>query len=131
MAVIARLLPPSLDNAYRGRRFALWWFGAVVAVRILQSVAVFFNGRSIARSADGIPLETYAPDAAQTVLSLFTLVSLARLVIALLCILVLVRYRAAVPLMFVVLLASFLGSQLILALIPLVSGGGPPPPILH
>ena len=129
--MIERLFPPTLDNTYRGRKLGLWIFGLVVAVRILQSVAVFVNGRSIALSADGIPLGTYPPDAAQAALSLFTLVSLARFVIALLCVLVLVQYRAAVPLMYVVLLAGFLGSQLVLELLPIASAGKPAAPVVN
>jgi hypothetical protein len=129
--VFNRLLPPTIDNAYRGRKLGLWLFGLVVAVRILQSLAVFVNGRSVALSADGIPLGTYPPDAAQTALALFTLVSLARLVIALLCVLVLVRYRAAVPLMFTVLLLGFLGSQLVLKLVPIAGVGMPAAPVVN
>ena len=129
--MIERLFPPTLDNTYRGRKLGLWLFGLVVALRITQSVAVFVDGRSIALSADGIPLGTYPPDAAQTALSLFTLVSLARFVVALLCVLVLIRYRAAVPLMFVVLLAGFLGSQLVFKLIPIASVGKPPAPVVN
>ena len=129
--MIERLLPLILDNAYRGRKPGLWLFGVAVAVRILQSVAVFVDGRSIALSADGIPLGSYPPDAAQAALALFTLVSLARLVVALLCVLVLVRYRAAVPLMFTVLLVGFLGSQLVLKLLPIASAGKPAAPIVN
>ena len=60
-----RFLPRRIDNTYRGQRAALWLFGLVVAVKMLQGVMVVFNGYSIARSADGIPLETFPPAAAQ------------------------------------------------------------------
>ena len=54
--MLDRLLPPRIDNAYRGRTLALWLFGLVVALKMLQSVVVLANGSSIARSADGIRL---------------------------------------------------------------------------
>jgi len=56
-----QLLPPRIDNVYRGHRLALWLFAVVVAVRIAQGLLVIFGGASIARSADGIPLETFTP----------------------------------------------------------------------
>jgi hypothetical protein len=71
-----RLLPKPIDNTYSGSKIALWLFGLVVFVHILQSVVVIVNGHSIAQSADGIPLETYPAAAAQTILAIFMVSSL-------------------------------------------------------
>jgi hypothetical protein len=126
-----KLFPQPIDNTYRGYKAALWLFGLVVGVRITQSVAVIFNGYSTARDADGIPLDTYTPAAAQTVVALFAQGSLWRLIFCLLCVLVLVRYRSAVPLMFALLLLNYLASQLIFQFVPLVRTGTPPGPIVN
>lgn len=126
-----RLLPRSVDNTYNGRRLALWLFALVVAVRIVQSVLIIFNGYSTVQRADGIPLDTYPPDAAQTVVSLFALYALVRLILSLLCVLVLVRYRGAVPFMLAVLLLNYLAVQLILQLVPLIRVGTPPGSIVN
>ena len=125
------LFPQRFDNTYRGYQVALWLFGLVVSVRIVQSVAVIFNGYSTARDADGIPLDTYTPAAAQTVLALFAQGSLWRLTFCLLCVLVLVRYRSAIPLMFSLLLLNYLAAQMILQFVPLVRTGTPPGPIVN
>ena len=117
------LLPRSVDNTYRGRKLALWLFAVVVAVRILQSVFVIFNTYSTVKGADGIPLDTFPPAAAQTIVGLFALSGLYRLILSLLCVLVLVRYRAAVPFMCVALLLNNLAAQLILSFVPLVRAG--------
>ena len=111
---------------YHGHNHALWLFALVVSVRIIQSVVIIFNGYSVAKSADGIPVDTYAPAAAQTIVALFALGALYRLIISLLCVLVLVRYRSAIPFMFALLLLSYLASQLILQFIPIVRTGTPP-----
>ena len=129
--MLDKFLPERIDNAYCGHKLALWLFALVVALRITQSVSIVFNGYSVAKSADGIPLDTYAPAAARTVVALFTLSALSRLIIALLCVLVLVRYRSAIPFMFVVLILSYLGSQLILWLLPIDSTGTPPGPFVN
>ena len=129
--MLNQLLPARLDNTYRGRKLALWLFGVVVLIKSIQSVAIMVNGYSIARSADGIPLETYPPAAAQTILALFAIFSLNRLLISLICVLVLVRYRSAIPSMFVVLALGYLGGEIILRFIPIVRVGTPPGPIVN
>ena len=126
-----RLLPQPIDNTYRGHKVALWLLGFVVGVMILQSVFVIFNGYSTVRDADGIPLDTYTPAAAQTVVALWAQRGLSRLIISLLCILVLVRYRSAVPLMFALLLLNYLAGQLVFQFVPLVRTGTPPGPIVN
>ncbi len=129
--MFGKLFPQSVDNTYRGYGAALWLFGLVVAVRITQSVLIIFNGYSVARDADGIPLDTFPPAAAQTVVALFALSALYRLILSLLCVLVLVRYRRAVPLMFAVLALNYLAAQLILRFLPLASTGTPPGPVVN
>ena len=129
--MLNQLLPPRLDNTYRGRKLALWLFGLVVLIRSIQSVMIIVNGYSIARSADGIPLETYAPAAAQTILALFAISSLNRLFISLVCVVVLVRYRSAIPSMFALLALTYLAGEVILRFIPIVRVGTPPGPIVN
>jgi hypothetical protein len=123
---VSRFFPRAIDNRYSGSKIALWLFGLVVFVHIVQSGMVIVNGHSIAQSADGIPLENYPAAAAQTILAIFTVSSLRRLIISLMCAVVLFRYRSAVPLMFVVLGLNYLGGQLIFQFIPIVRVGTPP-----
>lgn len=66
-----KVLPQSLDNTFPGHQAALWLFGVVVGVRIVQSLSVIFNGYGTAKSADGIPVETYTPEAAGQIVALF------------------------------------------------------------
>ena len=120
------LLPRAIDNTYRGRRVALWLFGLVILWRIAQSVLLIFNGYSTVKGAAGIPLDAYPPAAAQTILALFALYALDRLFISLLGVLVLVRYRGAIPFMFALLLLSYLAGEPSLRFVPLVRVGTPP-----
>ncbi len=126
-----KLLPQSFDNTYRGYRAALWLFGLVVGVKIVQSLSVIFNGYGTARGADGIPIATYTPDAAQQMVALFAQGSLWRLTFGLLGVVVLVRYRSGVPLMLALLLLNYLASQLILQFVPLARAGTPPGPYVN
>lgn len=126
-----KLLPQRIDNTYRGYKVALWLFGLVVGVRIMQSLSVIFNGYNTAKDADGVPVTAYTPEAAQQMVALFAQGSLWRLTLGLLCVLVLVRYRSAVPLMFALLLLNYLASQLIFQFIPLMRTGTPPGPYIN
>ena len=126
-----KLFPQPIDNTYRGYRVALWLFGLIVGVTIIQGVFVIFNGYSTIMGADGIPLNTYPPAAAQTIVALWALRGLSRLIICLLCVLVLVRYRSAIPFMFGLLILNYLAGQLILQFIPMVRTGTPPGPIVN
>ena len=129
--MFGKLLPQPIDNTYRGSKPALWVFGLVVGLRTLQSLAVIFNAHSTAINADGLPLDTYPPAAAQTAVALFALASLWRLTFCSVCVFVLVRYRSAVPLMFVVLILNFLAAQLLFWFVPLPRTGTPPGPYVN
>lgn len=124
--MFARLLPDRLDAAYSGHRLGLWLFGLVVAVLCLQSTMSVVAAPSILQSADGIPLTRYAPDAAQTVVALFALLGFAKLLLPLLGVVVLARYRSAVPAMFVALLVARLGAQVVLRVHPIARVGSSP-----
>ena len=129
--MVDKLLPQPIDNEYSGSKIALWLFGLIVFVHVLQSVMVLVSGQMVAQSADGIPLENYPAAAAQTILAIFMVSSLRRLIIALICAVVLFRYRSAVPLMFVVLGLSYLGGQVIFQFVPIVRVGTPPGVIMN
>jgi len=80
----------------------------------------------VARSADGIPLDTFTPAGAQAVISIFALLGLSQFMICLLGVAVLARYRALVPFMFALLLLEFLSRRVILLVLPIVRTGTPP-----
>ena len=129
--IFSRLFPARIDNAYQGSRIALLILGLLIAVRTMQSVMILVNGYSIAQSADGVPLETYPAAAAQTIVALFALSGVNRLVISLVCVVVLVRYRRAVPLMFLLLLVTYSAGQLVGRVNPIVRVGQPPAAIMN
>lgn len=129
--MFARLFPPILDNAYRGSKIALWLLGLVVGLKATQSLAIFFNGHRTAIDADGIPLDTYPAAASQTILALFAMGSLWRLLVCVAGVVVLWRYRSAVPLMLALFLTQYLASQLLLQFVPLVHVGTPPGPVIN
>jgi hypothetical protein len=121
-----RLLPRHIDNAYHGYKAALWLFAVIVLMKSAVGLNSIFNGRSVALSADGIPLDTYTPAGAQAVVSAFAAWGLAQFVICLICLLALVRYRAMVPLMFTLLLLEHLCRRLLFWVMPIARTATPP-----
>ncbi len=121
-----QLLPHRIDNTYRGHKLALWLFALLVLLKVIMSLNSIFNGYSVVTSADGIPLDTFPAAAAQAVVTLFAILGLSNLMICLLCMLVLVRYRSMIPFMFALLLLEHLSRRLIINLMPIVRSGTPP-----
>ncbi len=124
--MLDRLLPPRLDNDYRGHKLALWLFGLVVLMKLGMSIGTILNGRVVASTTDGIPLETYGPAGAQTVVALLALLGAAQLLLALVCVVALVRYRAMVPSLLALLVLDYLIRRVVLRFIPIVRTGTPP-----
>jgi hypothetical protein len=120
------LFPQRLDATYRGSRPALWLFALVVAVKTVQSLGAIFNGYTTAIAADGIPLDTFAPDAAAAMLSIFARSGVRHLMLCVVGIVVMVRYRALIPLMFTLFVLEYLGVTLTLRFIPIHGTGTPP-----
>ena len=123
--MLKQFLPSTADNTFRGQKLALWLLGLVALLKGVMGLNTIFNTRSVAISADGIPLDTFTPAAAQAVVSLFALLGLSNLVISLLCIVALVRYRALIPALFTFLLLEYLSRRLILHAMPLVNTATP------
>ena len=124
--MLGRLLPRHVDNTYQGSKFAIWVFVPLLLLESVIGVNSIFMARSIASSADGIPLDTFPDAAAQTVIGLFATLGLDRLVMCVLCAIVLIRYRALIPLMFSLLLADQLGRRAIRYFLPIPTVGAPP-----
>jgi len=124
--VLDRLLPRNIDNTYRGHKAALWLFGLLLLLRILMSVNTIFNGREVATGADGVPLDSFPPAAADAFVSMSAAWGLAQLAVSLLGVAALVRYRAAVPLMFAVMLVEQLCRRVLFFVMPIAKEGTPP-----
>jgi hypothetical protein len=124
--MLHQLLPQRIDNTYRGHRLALWLFAALVLMKGGIGLGTIFNGRSAAISADGIPLDTFTPAGEQAFVSLFAAWGLSQLMLNLIGLLVLVRYRVMVPFMFALLLLEHLSRKLIFWILPIARTETPP-----
>ena len=120
------ILPAQIDVADRVHPAANALLAAVLLMKTAIALGPIFNGRVAAQSADGIPLETFGPGGAATVLAVFAIWGVAQLVISAFGVLALVRYRALIPLMFVLLLLEHAARRLALMALPVARTGAPP-----
>jgi hypothetical protein len=111
--VLERIFPRQFDNRFDGRRAALWLLALLLALRLVMSLNSIFNTQQVAAGADKFPLASYGADGASAVLMLFALHSLAELILVAVGVAALVRYRAMVPFVFLLLTAEHVGRRLI------------------
>lgn len=111
--LLARLFPAQADNRFEGLRPALWLLGVVIALKMIMGVRSILDTRAVAEGADGIPLDSFGPEAAREVLLLFALMAVGHLFLELVALMALLRYRALVPLAYLMLLSEHVVRRLV------------------
>jgi hypothetical protein len=110
--MLSRLFPRQFDNVYRGHFLGLWIFVPIMLIKALQSLESIFNTRATAIGADGIPLASFPPAAAEEIVSTFALLGLYLLVIPFQSAIILIRYRSMVPFMYFCLLTLQISTRI-------------------
>jgi hypothetical protein len=118
--MLGRIFPKEIDNTFRGHRLGLWLFVPLVLMKLAMGVSMVLNPRFIAVAADGIPLDRYDAGGADAVVSIFALLGLLHLLLSALNIAALIRYRAMIPLMYLVMLTEYFCRRGLLTVNPIV-----------
>lgn len=119
-------MPPQFDNNFRGHKSAVWLFYLITAVTVGRSLVHIFALDGGAQSIATIPLDQFGEDGSRTVVSMFALWGLSQLLLAAIFVLVAVRYRSMIPLMYILILAEYAGRIAIGMAKPLATLGTPP-----
>jgi hypothetical protein len=110
--MITRLFPQQIDNDRRGHVLAVWFLVPLVLVKFLQGANIAWgNSRDILETADRVPVGTFPAEAASQLVFLFAAWGLGIFVLGFLGIVVLLRYRAMIPLMYLLLLIEQAGRK--------------------
>jgi hypothetical protein len=120
--MLKRLFPDRIDNRFEGHRVGLWLLAIHVALKLVISINSIANTAKVASGADGFRLASYGGDGAQAVLMLFAVDSVAGLTLSLLGAIALLRYRAMVPMVILLLLFEFAGRRLVIMSYPIERG---------
>ena len=121
--MLNRIFPGQFDNHYRGYKFAIGILIPITLMKVAVSLVAIFSSDGGAQSADGIPLDTFVAGGAEAVISVFGLWGVAQLLLGLFFILALFRYRAMIPMIYVLILLELLGKKGILLVKPIVTTG--------
>lgn len=112
--MLGRLFPRNLDNTYEGSWVAVWLFAPVLIVKTLMGFN--FSGLNpivdvgeILRTVDGVPLDTFSPEAAAAVVDSSGAWGMALFTLCVFAWIALFRYRAALPLAVLLVLIEQLG----------------------
>ncbi len=120
------LFPRTVDNTVRGSRLPLYAFGPIVAMSFARSLVHVFAPDSGAGSVAGADLAAAGADGARGMVFFLAQWGGGQLVLALVQLLVLVRYRALVPLCYLLLLVEIGLRMLVGQLKPMTFGHVPP-----
>jgi hypothetical protein len=118
MLMLGLLFPRVIDNRFRGQWLGYWLLAPILFVKVGIALASILTPRT-ANQADAIDLSTYSTAALRDATTSTALLGLLHLCIGLFCLLAMIRYRAMVPLIYLWLLAEFLGRRIILELYPM------------
>lgn len=110
--MLKTLFPQVADNRYPGQRLGLWLF-TLMLLKIAMGLNVMFNSPEVARSADGVPVDTFGAPGAAAFSFVFAAWGLGQLILGLISLAVLLRYRSLIPLVYLVLLVEQFGRMLL------------------
>jgi hypothetical protein len=123
--MFSRLFPKQFDNRYQGYALAILLFALILLLRAAQAVAVLADARETLITADAIPLHTYTAAGAEAVISYATILAFQGLLLPLQGIVVLIRYRAMIPFMYLCLLVLTIGNRVLSSLHPIATADAP------
>lgn len=121
--MLNRIFPERIDNHYRGHKLALWFFVPITLMKIGISLVHIFYADGGAQSISTMPLDTYPAGATQNVIALFARMGLDQLLLGLLFVLVLFRYRAMIPLMYLLAVAHYIAVKAMASAKPVAVAG--------
>lgn len=107
------ILPPQLDNRFPGHRFVVGVFWILTALTLGRSLFHMFSSDGGAQSVAHIPLNTFSTPAAQAVIFVFALWGLSQLLMGIVYVIALIRYRSLIPLLLVLMAVEYSGRILI------------------
>ena len=121
--MLHRLLPSVVDNRFDGHPAALWLFVPLALMKLALGFAHVLRADGGAQSVSHMPLDLYPDGATQNIVGLMARMGLEQCLLGALFVLVLLRYRALIPLMYAVMVLHYVGAKLVAGFKPLALAG--------
>lgn len=105
--IINRILPQNINNSYLGYDLAKYVFYFLTSITLWRSQHHLFSPDGGAQSIATIPLDTFTSNGAAAVIGVFGLWGLSQLIIGILYLLTSLKYRALIPLMYLLMCVEY------------------------
>ena len=113
--MLQKILPTTIDNTYKGNKIALWFFYLITAVTVVRSLIHMFKHDGGAQSIATIPLDTFTEGGAAVVILIFAYWGLSQLMFGIIQMIVAIRYKSLIPLMYLMLFFEW-GARFLISL---------------
>jgi len=111
--IINLILPKTISNLYLGPKIPLYLFYFITLITVARSLVHIFAPDGGASSIATIPINNFANGGRETVIFMFAVWGLSQLMIGLLYLIVSLRYKSLVALMYISIFVEYLGRFLI------------------
>ncbi len=112
--MIKYLFPNSIDNDYKGNMAPMYLFYMVTTFTVVRSLIHLISPDGGSQSIATIPLHLYSKEASDTIIHMFAEWGLSQLLLGLFYIVVLIKYKSLIPLMYLFLVIEY-SSRLLLS----------------
>jgi len=121
MKIVETVLPGQISNDFKGHKLVLYVFIVILAMTLVRSLIHVFAPDGGAQSIAGFPLNTYPEAASSLIVLIFSLWGASQLLMGFVYLLVLIRYKSLIPLMYVLIFIEYSSRLLIGFFKPAVS----------
>lgn len=135
--MLRRIFPKQIDNGYQGYQLAVWLLVLFLLVRTFAGITQvgmnpLWSSLEVLQSVERVPLDTFDGKAAGAAIVLFGWWGATNLMLNLLGFIAVVRYRAMIPLVYLLIAGSHIGQVALADTSPIVGmlGAGASRPIL-
>jgi len=101
------LFPKIIDNDYKGNKAPLYFFYLVIPYTIIRSLIHLFSPDGGAQSIASIPLYSFTKNSSDTIIHLFAQWGLSQILFGLLYIVILIKYKSLIPLIYLFLIIEY------------------------
>ena len=135
--MLSRIFPKQIDNDYRGYQLAVWLLVLFLLAKTFASangigLNPLWTNPEVLQGIEGVPLDTFSTNAANAAILLFAWWHLTALMLTVLGFIAVVRYRAMIPLIYLLTAINHIGQQVLTDTSPVVGmlGAGASRPLI-
>lgn len=108
-----KVLPDKITNDFKASKILIYIFSLITLVTIVRSLIHIFAIDGGAQSIAGFPIDTYSQEASKVVVLIFSVWGLSQLLMGILYLIVLLKYKSLIPLMYLFLFIEYAGRLLL------------------